>query len=257
MRTLIKTMKIGLAVTLFSLLMWFPGKISDYHNRWSPTPGYGQENGGSEASPENLAAGSYAGNEFTGQANILHNIVSDTDGFYSVHLLNAFQGFTGIAQVNQAAGTLNNQATYIGLAGFRDGAPTTGLRMSYVSRVSNNSLTVSNNTYQAHIKGPSFAGGSGIALVNQVSGHLNAMLTGIYLTMGTNAAHDLTDLQLGAISSNNTLTSDPEAPGVRAVELELDKGAFQNYTGIWGVSQVAGNLNQVTTVFNVRVTTVP
>ena len=129
--------------------------------------------------------------------------------------------------------------------------------MSYLSRLRKNSLTISNSTYQARILGPSFAGGAGLTLVNQAAGHMNTQLSAFFLTMGTGAAHDLTDLQLGAISSQNTVTYNPDAPGVRAAELELDKGAFQNYTGIWGTSQVAGNLNQVTTIFNVRVTTVP
>jgi hypothetical protein len=201
--------------------------------------------------------GSYAGNEFIGQASILNNTVTDTNGFYRVHLLNAFQGFTGIAQVNQAAGILSNQATYIGIAALNEGAQNTGLRMSYVSRVQNNSLTTSNNTYQAHIKGKSFAAGSGIALVNQAAGHMNTQLTAFFLAIGDQAVEDLTDIQLGAISSDNTLTPDPEAPNSRSAELELDNGAFKDFTGIWSTSQVAGNINQVTTIFNVRVKTVP
>jgi hypothetical protein len=257
MPTLTMARSIGLAVALWTLLMWFPGGTSIGGSWWGPAPCGGQETGGAESDPENLVVGSYAGNEFIGQASILNNTVTDTNGFYRVHLLNAFQGFTGIAQVNQTSGTLSNQATYIGIAALKNGAQATGLCMSYVSRVQNNSLTTSNNTYQAHIKGNSFAAGSGIALVNQAAGHMNTQLNAFFLAIGNQAAADLTDIQLGAISSDNTLTSDPEAPNSRSAELELDNGAFQDFTGIWSTSQVAGNMNQVTTIFNVRVKTVP
>lgn len=257
MCAVIKAMRIGLAAALISLLMWLPGKTSDSSKRGGPTFCYGQENGEPELTPENQGAGSYAGNDFTGKVSVLNNIVSDTNGFHRVHLRHAFQGFTGLAQVNQAAGMLNNQATYVGLAGFGDGSPATGLRMSYLSRVQDNSLTISDNTYQVHIMSPSFAGGAGLTLVNQAAGHLNTQLSAFFLAVGTDAASDLTDMQLGAISSRNTLTLDPEASISRSAELELDRGAFQNYNGIWGTSQIAGNLNQVTTIFNVRVTLVP
>jgi len=255
MRTLTPSMRIWLAAALFSFLLWFPGKIFYFGSWWSPPPCFGQEE--TEPTPENLATGTYAGNECIGRASILNNTLTDVDGFYSVHILNAFYGFTGIAQVNQAGGILNYQTTYIGIEGSPGGAQATNLSMSYMSAVQGNSLTTSNNTYQAHIKGTSFAFGSGVALVNQAAGHMNAQFTVFSLAIGNQAAENLSDIQLHAIRCNNTLTSDPEAPNVRSVELELDNGAFQDFKGIWSTSQVAGNMNQVDTIFNVRVTTVP
>jgi hypothetical protein len=258
MRTLIKAMRIGLAVALFSLLMWLPGKTLNPGGWRGPAPCCGQETGGTDPNPENLVMESYAGHDFTGQVSILNNAMTEVNGFHRVHILNSFQGFTGIAQVNQAAGALSNQVTYIGIAAIGGSPQAAGLRMSYVSRVQKNSLTTSNSTYQAHIKGASFASSSGIALVNQAAGHMNTQLTAFNLAIGGRATQEFTDVQLGAISSHNTLASDPEAPSsVRSIELEMEKGAFQNYTGIWGTSQIAGNLNQVTTIFNVRVITVP
>jgi len=255
MRTLTLAMRIWLAAALLSLLMWFPGKTLSLGSWWSPPPCFGQE--GAEPNPENLVIGSYAGNDFTGKASILNNTLTEANGFHNVHILNAFQGFTGIAQVNQAGGVLNNQTTYIGVAGSPGGAEVTNLSMSYVSEVQGNSLTTSNNTYQAHIKGNSFASGAGVALVNQAAGHMNAQLTAFNLAIGNQAAEHLTDIQLGAISSDNTLSSDPLAPDSRSTELELDNGAFQDSTGIWSTSQIAGNMNQVDMIFNVRVKTVP
>lgn len=255
MRTLILAIRIWLAAVLLTFLMWFPGKTLGLESGWSPPPCFGQ--GGAEPNPENIVIGSYAGNDFTGRVVILNNAIIDATGFHTVHILNSFYGFTGIAQVNQAGGVLNNQMTHIGVAGSPGGAQITNLRMNYLSKVQGNSLTTLSNTYQAHIKGASFALGSGVALVNQAAGHMNVQLNAFHLAIGNQAAEHLTDIQMCAISCDNTLSSDPEAFNIRATELELDNGAFQDFTGIWSTSQIAGNMNQVTTLFNIRVKTVP
>ena len=257
MCTLTMVMRIGLTVIFFTFLMWIPGETPDSSRWWGPSPVMGGEPGGVELNPENLLVETYAGNTFMGRVSILNNTMTDVNGFYRVQITNSFQGFTGIAQVNQAAGTLNSQVTYIGMAGSTGGAQATGLSLNYGSRVKGNTLTTSNNTYQADIKGGSFASGSGVALVNQAAGHMNAQLNAFSLAVGNQAADNLTDLQLGAISSNNNLSSSPQTPNSRSTKLELDKGAFRDFTGIWSTSQIAGNMDQVTTIFNVRVTPVP
>jgi hypothetical protein len=257
MFTLIMTMRIGLAVLFFSFLLWFPGEMSNGSGWQGPTPAMAGESGGADPNPENFSVGTYAGNSFVGRVSILNNSLTDSNGFYRVQIINSFRGFTGIAQVNQAAGALNNQTNYIGVAGSPGGTQATGLSLNYGSRVKNNTLTTSNNTYQADIKGSSFAAGSGVTLVNQTAGHMNTQMNAFNMAVGNQAAENLTDLQMGAISSNNHLTANPQAANNRAITLELDKGAFKDYTGIWSTSQIAGNMDQVTTIFNVRVTPVP
>ena len=256
MRILIMAMRIGLAVIFCSFLMWFPGETAG-GGWWGPAPCSGQESIGGEPNPENLLPGTYAGTSFVGGVRILNNTMTDANGRYNVQIINSFQGFTGIAQVNQAAGALNHQANYLGATGSPGSAPATGLSLNYVSQVKGNSLTTSSNSYEAHIGASSFASGSGIALVNQAAGHMNTQLNAFSLAVGKQAAENLTDTQMGAISSNNHLTPNPAAPDNHTTKLELDKGAFQDFTGIWSTNQIAGNMDQVTTIFNVRVTTVP
>ena len=257
MRTQTPAWRIGLVLAIFFLLTWFPRETPGCGSWWGPGPCLGGEMDEAEANPENLVAGLSVGHGFTGQINILNNTMTDANGFYSAQLLNSFQGFTGIAQVNQAAGSLSSQVTYIGIAGSQGGAQATELGMNFASRVKNNSLTMTSNTYQAHIKGTSFASGAGIALVNQSAGHMNAQFNAFSLTIGSHAAENLSDIQLHAISSNNKPISDPLAPNIRSTRLGLDKGAFQDFTGIWSTSQIAGNMDQVTTIFNLSITPVP
>ena len=255
MSTLIMAVRIGLAVTFFSCLMWFPGEMAG-GKWWGPALCSGQESSGGVQNPENLLAGTSAGTNFAGQVSILNNTMTDANGFYRVQIVNSFQGFSGIALINQAAGALNHQTNYLGVTGTPGGAPATGTSLNYASRVKGNSLATSNNSYEAHIRGSSFASGSGIALVNQAAGHMNTQLNAFHLTVGKQA-ENLTDTQMGAISSNNHLTSNPSAPNNHSAKLELDKGAFQDFTGIWSSNQIAGNMDQVTTIFNLRVITVP
>jgi hypothetical protein len=255
MRTLIMAMRIGLVVTFFSFLMWLPGKTAG-GGWWGPASCSGLEPGKRESIPENLPGDTYAGTNFSGHVSILNNTMTDANGFYRVQIVNSFQGFTGIAQINQAAGALNHQVNYLGATGSPRGDPATGMSLNYASRVKGNSLATSNNSYEAHIRGSSFASGSGIALVNQAAGHMNTQLNALHLAVGKQA-ENLTDTQMGAISSSNHMTSNPSAPNNHSAKLELDKGAFQDFTGIWSSNQIAGNMDQVTTIFNVRVTTVP
>ena len=257
MRTLTVAIRIGLAVIFFTLLMWFSREAPGGGRWWGPPPAMAGESGGADPNPENLSVGTYADTSFMGRVSILNNSLTDSNGFYRVQIINSFQGFTGIVQVNQAAGAFNNQTNYIDVAGSPGGAQATGLSLNYGSRVKGNALTTSNNAYQADIKGSSFASGSGVAQVNQAAGHMNAQLNAFSLAVGNQAADNLTDLQMGAISSNNHLSSDSQTPNSRSTKLELDKGAFKDYTGIWSTSQIAGNMDQVTTIFNVRVIPVP
>ena len=90
-------------------------------------------------------------------------------------------------------------------------------------------------------------------MVNQAAGNMNAQLSALNITIG--GRRSLTDTQLSAVEANNTIAKDPQAPNKYSNKLE--GGAFNNFTGLVATSQVAGNMNQVSTVFNVNVIVVP
>ena len=198
--------------------------------------------------------GSFSDNSLTHSSSIVGNTIIEINGVSRVEISNSFRGFTGIAQVNQAAGYMNNQSNVMGITDVRNGGATRG-SLSGQSQVTNNTLTTSNNTYQTAITGSSFAGGAGVAMVNQVSGNMNAQSSAFNMTIG--GKRSLTDTQLSAVEANNSITKTRQRQTNTPTKLDLEGGAFKNFTGMVSTSQVAGNMNQVSTVFNVNVIAVP
>jgi hypothetical protein len=245
--------KIGVAVIWLSMLSWFPWDVKALPNWGGPVACLGQVTG--EKEPDlGIIVGSFSDNSLISSSSIVGNTMIEKNGVSRVEILNSFRGFTGIAQVNQAAGYMNNQVNLMGITDVRKGGATLASVTSQ-SQVKNNTLTTSNNTYQTAITGGSFAGGTGVAMVNQAAGNMNSQLSAFNITIG--AKRSLTDTQLNAVEANNSITKDPAAPNKHSATLDLEGGAFKNFTGLVSTSQVAGNMNQVSTVFNVNVTVLP
>jgi hypothetical protein len=245
--------KIGVAVLWLSVLSWLPWDLKTLSPWCGPVACLGQVAGETEPNPETIV-GPFSGNSFTGSISIVANSVTERNGISRVEISNSFRGFTGIAQVNQAAGYMNNQINLMGIAGVRNGKATQASPGGQ-SQVRDNVLNTSNNTYQTAITGASFAGGTGVAMVSQTSGSMNAQSNAFNLAM--RAKPSLTDAQLSAVGANNTNNNDPAAPNKYSNKLDLEGGAFNNFTGLVSTSQIAGNMNQVSTVFNVNVIPVP
>jgi hypothetical protein len=245
--------KISVAVIWLSVLSWFPWDVKTLSIWAGPVPCLGQVLGEKEPNLGTIV-GSFSDNSLTRSSSIVGNTIIEKNGLSRVEISNSFRGFKGIAQINQAAGYMNNQANLMGVTDARNGG-VTRTTLSGQSQVKNNVLTTSNNSYQAAITGASFAGGTGVAIVNQVAGNMNAQLNAFNLTIGERRS--LSDNQLSAVEANNTIISDPAAPNRYLTKLDLEGGAFKNFTGLVSTSQVAGNMNQVSTVFNVHVIALP
>jgi len=246
--------KIGVAVIWLSVLSWFPWDVRALSIWGGPVACLGQV--AAEREPDlGTIVGAFSDSSLTRSSSIVGNTMIEKNGIYRVEILNSFRGFTGIAQVNQAAGYMNNQTNLMGITDVRTGGATTHSSLSSQSQVRNNNLTTSNNVYHTAITGGSFAGGTGIAMVNQAAGNMNTQFNAVNITIG--GRRNLTDTQLSAVEANNTITKNTLAPNEYSTKLDLEGGAFRNTTGLVSTSQVAGNMNQVSTVFNVNVTVVP
>ena len=103
--------------------------------------------------------------------------------------------------------------------------------------------------FQAAIGGQAFKGGTGIAAVNQVSGNMNSQLKAITVNMGSGAA-TLNNAQLSHVNTNNDIQLQS---GTMTAKVSLEDGAFQDFRGVASVTQVAGNLNQVSTSLRINV----
>jgi hypothetical protein len=106
--------------------------------------------------------------------------IYDTGGFTKTDTINeSFNGFTGVANVNQSAGSLNNQGNAVAIAGGVD---------QIVVKAATNVMLAQNNAYNRMTEGlgalpgnnttdtianNSFGGAFGVFNVNQSSGSMN------------------------------------------------------------------------------------
>jgi hypothetical protein len=241
-----------------SVLAWLSLGTAFDAGWWGPTPCWGQAALETAPTPETIVVGSFSENRVTGCSIIQGNTLTETGGTNTTEIINSFQCFRGVCQVNMAAGALNNQMNVTAIAG--SGGELKVNSLSYKTRIQDNNLTISGNKYTANISGSAFEGGAGIAQVNQAAGNLNAQVNGFSLNIGaagSNGAIALTDAQLSAANPNNTITNpDPTKPNSYSAKLDTQAPASK-FTGLWSSNQVAGNTDQVTMVFNVNVHIVP
>ena len=132
-----------------------------------------------------------------------------------------------------------------------------GSPLRVYSNISDNLLLMDKHTsYKAVIDGGSFRNYSGMLAVSQTAGNMNNTVNYVGLTF--NAASEngqaLSNKHLGnitALSQNNTTVV--EGKKGECPEATIEHGAFQNFTGVASITQVAGSFNQVATQVGVSV----
>jgi hypothetical protein len=183
---------------------------------------------------------------------------------------------SGIMNMNEASGFGINQGSVIRVdVAVNNQIPVLlpQMKLLEMTSLANDSLTSSNCEYSTILSGHGFQG-SGVMAINQTSGNMNNQLTTIGVSLGNhlpaispmtsiaafmNTASDpgisaaiLSTDQLKTITAtfNNTLDV-----AKQKASTTVEEGTFQNFSGICAVSQIAGNMNQVTNNLNVNVNT--
>lgn len=170
------------------------------------------------------------------------NTVTD-GGTNSSAIQDSFQAAGGIMMSNQAAGHLNNQSH---VAIIAVGAPPSEKITGTWQEIAGNILVTGDSQYSVAVTGSSFQAARGLAAVNQVAGNMNNQVTVIGVAAGGTPAVNLSSYNMGAAIIGNQVSS----MGSFVAEVKLADRAFQNFTGICAVSQVAGNLNNTGTTIN-------
>ena len=175
-----------------------------------------------------------------------------------VTISRSFQGYKGVATVTQAAGNLNNQVAMAAVVnGSLSSVHSRGPLLVY-SNISDNLLMLDkHSSFKAVIDGGSFRNYSGMLALSQTAGNLNSTVNfvGVSLNASPEKFQALDNLHLSditAISKKNEIVSEGKGKGERP-EAKIEHGAFQNFNGIASITQVAGNMNQVSTQVGVNV----
>jgi len=171
----------------------------------------------------------------------------------------SFNGFTGIAQANQAAGSLNNQGNIVAVAATSAGAVTDSLTketrdpkgLSHtevaVEQVNtDNCLTSILVTHRDTISG-SFNGFTGIGQVNQAAGFMNNQNNVVAISANLDGP--------GLVALNDTFLTQQNA-GNTATLVAVNynatiEGSFNGFTGIGQVNQSPGSMNNQANIVSI------
>jgi len=166
----------------------------------------------------------------------------------------SFTNFNGIAQVNQASGSMNNQGNIVGAAAVDGSAP----KLSSGAQIQ---MANFGNSYDCPVKYTagldcfdtycdkidcSFTQFNGLAQVNQAAGYMNNQNNAVSLAADPNAGIvACADSQLSMCNAKNC--------GCFAFDQVTNtiKGSFTNFNGVAQVNQSAGSMNNQANVIAV------
>ena len=184
-------------------------------------------------------------------------VVTQQGGDLSVDFIDSGNFLRGVLSVNQEAGNMNQQANVqaIAMADAAGGVGLVTIDVNTVQELRGNTLTLIDPGPSEVTIQNSFNNGTGIVGINQAAGNLNEQLHVVAIGIGLNVGPDaiqIGDAQLGDIGTdqdNSKTLQGPESTGQNTLA-----DSFNDFTGIAQVSQVTGDLNRVTQVIGVSVT---
>ena len=191
------------------------------------------------------------------------NKVSVAGFIPSNNIASSFNSFTGLAQVNQAAGLLNNQGNVMAFGQNDKFGDLTPYSVSMVEAavektIAGNKLTLADSVFADGIIS-SFNDFTGLAQVNHAAGLLNNQNN--VLTVGTNLdsfglmAENDTFLSMQNISNKADvipLAGDASAvTTTKVVTAAAMQNSFNNFSGIAQINQAPGSLNNQANILSV------
>lgn len=164
---------------------------------------------------------------------------------------------SGITGVNLASGNMNNQANAVSVAVAGGGAAAGGTNDSRLfiggsfaeSQAGADQKNKRNDIvskFSASLSGLSVSDNSGITGVNQASGSMNNQANAVSVAIGTAPAIALSEADLGQVNAWNT------AINIASVSLAIAE--VTGNTGITGVNQSSGHMNNQANVVSVAAT---
>lgn len=193
---------------------------------------------------------------------VVQSIVGSTatqqGGSMSVDFIDSGNFLAGILSINQEAGNMNQQANIraIAVVDAGGGYGDVTIDINTVQELRGNTLLLKNAGPSNVTIDNSFNNGNGIVGINQAAGNMNQQLNVVAIGIGLNVGPDVVqvgDAQLGQIGT--------DTDNQRTDDGSLDTGhnsltnSFNDFSGIAQVSQVTGDMNRVTQVVGVSLTT--
>jgi hypothetical protein len=166
------------------------------------------------------------------------NSLLEVDTVSTDTIVGSGNGGTGIINVNQASGSMNDQANLRAIAlslDSPDATGTTAISLGGGAVLGDNQID-STRALRSDVIDSSFQNSVGIIGVNQSSGNMNTQRNVLALALGGGAA-TLTEGELADLRAPNSLTQEGGS------RIDTITNSFSNTQGIVQVTQSAGDLN--------------
>jgi hypothetical protein len=203
------------------------------------------------------ATSSYSEVNIDAVQSLVGNTVTQQGGSMSVDFTDSGNFLRGVLSVNQDAGNMDQQANIrsIAMADAGGGLGQVVIDINTTQELRGNTLTLIDPGPSSVTIENSFNNGAGIVGINQAAGNLNQQLTVVAIGIGLNVGPDVIQMgdaalgDIGTDQDNSKTLQGPEPAGQNTLA-----DSFNDFSGIAQVSQVTGDLNRVTQVIGVSVT---
>ncbi len=169
----------------------------------------------------------------------------------------ALAGANGAITVNMVAGDLNQQANLMGIANGERASVQVDARQQ---QAGNRRLGDTAMDASASIGGQALNGASGVASINQASGHGNATLNVVTATLAQQGIRESNDEALAApgtlaSAGGQGAVNSGRSAGTRRVAVEAS--ALQGFDGVLQLNQIAGYGNATANQLSISVQSTP
>jgi hypothetical protein len=180
----------------------------------------------------------------------LQNTLEESNTNHASSVINSFQNDTGLFNLNQASGSLNNQSN-VSIITFTPGMSLSDYQLEYSGESTNNTIKYSGQSFRQSLIDNSFSNSQGVFMVNQSPGNLNLQSNLFILSLGS--ALVLGDAELATKTAGNVIEY---APNTNLDRRDILSNSFSGTVGVGMISQSSGDLNTIRNTIGISFSTV-
>ena len=163
---------------------------------------------------------------------------------YGTSIINSFKDNSGIFNLNQSSGNINNQSniTVITISPGSTGNTLSYIDLTNLNISSENTIKYSGTISRQSLIENSFDNSKGLFMVNQSSGNLNQQSNIFAFSLGLGRAWMLSDFELATKSAENIFQYEP---GTVIESRDVINNSFSGVSGVFIINQSSGDLNNI------------
>jgi len=176
------------------------------------------------------------------QSILFENYFESSNTNYGTSIINSYKENTGLFNLNQSSGNINNQSnlTVITITPDSKGNILSSIGLTGIDISLGNTIKYSGTISRQSLIENSFENSKGVFLINQSPGNLNQQSNLLVLSLGIGSALMLSDFELAASSAENSIQYEP---GTVLESKDAINNSFSGISGVVLINQSSGDLN--------------